>query len=117
MRNDNTERDFAQGRAVGHAITIGRMKPQLREAVRLLCAVYSEFIDHTFVVAGPTPTDGSKDTQWMKDTERFLEGVSEFVEAQPDEEDLNQGNFDELCEHGISVESKCLECNTEYGEL
>ena len=45
---------------------------RLADAERLIREVYEQFLVHRFAVIALTPTDGSKDTRWMKEVGEFL---------------------------------------------
>lgn len=47
-------------------------RERLETAERLIAEVLCEFINHRYVPVAPMPTDGSCDTRWMKEAEKFL---------------------------------------------
>jgi hypothetical protein len=50
-----------------------RLRDALRESLRLISEVYSEFVNHRYIEAGGyLPTDGSQDTRWMREAAALL---------------------------------------------
>ena len=79
---------------------------RLQIAERLIAEVYGEFVSHHYVECGVPPTDGSKDTHWMKEAKAFLDqatshppvarGLEEMMLAaipiyKPHDYDFNEG--------------------------
>jgi hypothetical protein len=56
---------------------------RIRTAERLISEVLAQFHTHQFIEAAPMPTDGSKDSRWMKEAQAFLAAPAEETTAQP----------------------------------